>query len=56
MTTIVGIRDGHRVTITVTGQPGSASITRQHHPECPCHTAEPQPARITRRRKPTTDR
>lgn len=50
-TTLVGFRDGHRVTITVTGPPGGVTITRQHHPDCPCHT---QSARTARRRKPTT--
>lgn len=36
--TLTGIRDGHRVTITVTRTGGEATITRQHHPECPCRT------------------
>lgn len=44
MTQIVGIRDGHRVTITVTGHAGTAVITREHHPECPCRTPPPPAA------------
>ncbi|MFF2100892.1 hypothetical protein [Streptomyces sp. NPDC058202] len=47
MTRIVGIRDGHRVITTVNGQPGALSISRQHHPNCPCRrrsTDQPQPA------------
>jgi hypothetical protein len=62
MTQIVGIRrDGHRYTTTVTGRPGMATVVRVHHPDCACHT-QPAPtpaaesARISRRRKPTTNR
>jgi hypothetical protein len=44
MTQIVGIRDGHRVTTTVTGPAGSVTIDRQHHPDCPCRTTNPGPA------------
>jgi hypothetical protein len=35
--TLTGVRDGHRILITVTRTPGPATITREHHPECPCH-------------------
>ncbi|MFF8100151.1 hypothetical protein ACF07S_10305 [Streptomyces sp. NPDC016640] len=56
MTEIVGNRGGHRYTITVTGRRGTATITRTHHPDCPCHTQPAltsQSARTARRRKPT---
>jgi hypothetical protein len=53
MTSIVGIRDGHRIITTVTGRGGTAAINRQHHPDCPCLSHPPQPPRIARRRKPT---
>jgi hypothetical protein len=44
-------RAGHMTLTVVTGgAPGQRAITRQHHPDCHCHT---QPARIARRRKPT---
>lgn len=46
MPQITGIRDGHRIITTVTGPPGSATITRACHPDCPCHT---QTARTARR-------
>lgn len=36
MPEITGIRDGHRVITTVTGQPGAINVDRQHHPHCPC--------------------
>lgn len=39
MTQITGIRDGHRVIITVTRPNGVTRIVREHHPECPCYTA-----------------
>jgi hypothetical protein len=52
MTSIVGIRDGHRIITTVTGRGGTATIDRQHHPDCPC-LSHPQPPRIARRRKST---
>lgn len=36
MPRITGIRaDGHRIITTVTRQPGTMTVTRQHHPECP---------------------
>jgi len=59
MTQVVGIRDGHRYTITVTGRAGTASVGRTHRADCPCHThpaATPTAvsARAARRRKPTT--
>lgn len=50
MTSIVGIRDGHRVTITVTGPAGAMRVDRQHHPNCPCQT-RPQPS-TSRQEKP----
>lgn len=53
MTRITGIRDGHRIITTVTGPPGAITISRQHHPDCPCQATGPKPARVTRRRKPT---
>ncbi len=57
MTQVVGIRDGHRYTITVTGRGGTASVDRAHRADCPCHTRPtPAPAlsaRTARRRKPT---
>ena len=52
MTQLAGIRDGHRIAITVTGPAGSATITRAHHPDCPCRTHDPRPASVARRRKP----
>lgn len=36
MPRLVGIRDGHRVIITVTGRRGTMTVTRRHHPDCPC--------------------
>jgi hypothetical protein len=39
MPTLIGIRDGHRYTITVTRLNGATRIIREHHPECPCHKA-----------------
>lgn len=53
MTSIVGIRHGHRVITTVSGQTGALAISRQHHPDCPCQTPDDRPARIVRRRKTT---
>lgn len=56
MTQIVGIRDGHRYTITVTGRAGTATVDRAHRADCPCH-AQPaavptgMSARVARRRK-----
>ncbi len=45
MPQLVGIRAGHRILITVTGPRGNMTVTREHHPECPCRT---QPARTSR--------
>ena len=58
MSQIIGIRDGHRYTITVTGRAGTAVVDRAHRADCPCHTRPaPAPAigsaRVARRRKPT---
>lgn len=36
MTQITGIRAGHRIITTVTRRPDGMTVTRQHHPECPC--------------------
>jgi hypothetical protein len=38
MPTLIGIRDGHRYTITITRPNGVTRIERRHHPECPCRT------------------
>ncbi|MFC8423955.1 hypothetical protein ACFUN7_24270 [Streptomyces sp. NPDC057236] len=56
MAQIIGIRDGHRYTITVTGRAGTATVARVHHRDCPCRTASVRPvgsARVARRRKPS---
>ncbi|KOG33331.1 hypothetical protein [Streptomyces resistomycificus] len=53
-TSIDGIRNGHHVITTVSGQPGQLAISRQHHPNCPCQTRGNQSVRIARRRKPTS--
>lgn len=45
MTQLAGIRDGHRIIITVTGPRGTMTVTRTHHPDCPCRT---QPTRTSR--------
>lgn len=50
MPQITGIRtDGHRIITTVTRRSGTMTVTRRHHPECPC-TEEPsmpdQPAPV----------
>lgn len=47
-TTVTGIRDGHRITITITGPTGARTITRRHHPDCPCRTAPTPPSRVNR--------
>ncbi|MEZ3180785.1 hypothetical protein KYY02_19455 [Streptomyces pimonensis] len=55
MSQVVGIRDGHRYTITVTGRGGIATVDRIHRADCPCHTRPARPAlsaRVARRRKP----
>lgn len=41
MPQITGIRGGHRIITTVTRQPDGMTVTRAHHPDCPCRT---QPA------------
>lgn len=58
MSQVVGIRDGHHYTITVTGRGGTATVDRAHRADCPCHPRPALvftglPARIVRRRKPT---
>ncbi|HSE05972.1 MAG TPA: hypothetical protein VLK35_17625 [Methylomirabilota bacterium] len=45
MPQLVGIRDGHRIITTVTGPRGNMTVTRRHHPDCPCRT---QPATANR--------
>lgn len=57
MSQVVGIRDGHRYTITVTGRSGTAVVDRTHRADCPCHTRPAATstglsARVARRRKP----
>lgn len=59
MTQLIGIRDGHRLIIRVTRQPGGMTVDRRCHPDCPCRATtadrmDRRPARIARRRKPTT--
>jgi len=54
MTSVVGIRHGHRVITTVSGPMGALTFSRQHHPDCTCRTRDDRPARAARRRKFTT--
>ncbi|MFF8840534.1 hypothetical protein [Streptomyces sp. NPDC015130] len=44
-------RDGHHTTHCIT----PTSRTSEHRTDCPCHTVDTRPARIRRRRKPTTN-
>lgn len=43
MPSITGIRDGHRIITTVTRHPDHMTVTRGHHPHCPCQPMAIQP-------------